>query len=59
MVAFLFMSPPIGGDGTAIVIVALDLVIVPHYFLLEGPLPHVSIANWQVFDLIWMHSNLL
>jgi hypothetical protein len=57
MVAFLFVSPPIGGDGTVVVIVAL--VVVPLYSLPEVPLPQVSIANWQAFDLIWMHSTLL
>ena len=57
MVEFLFMSPPIGGDGTIVVIVAL--VNVPLYSLPEAPLPHISIANWQAFGLIWMHSTLL
>jgi hypothetical protein len=57
MVAFLFVSPPIGGNGTVIVIVAL--VVVPLYSSPEAPLLHISIANWQAFDLIWMHSTLL
>ena len=57
MVAFLLVSPPIGGNGTVVVIIAH--VVVPLYSLPEAPLPHISIANWQVFDLIWMHSTLL
>jgi hypothetical protein len=57
MGAFLFVSPPIGGNGTVVVIVTL--VVVPHYSLLEAPLPHVSITNWQAFHLIWMHRTFL
>jgi hypothetical protein len=57
MVAFLFVSPPIGGNGTIVVIVAL-VISALLYSLPEAPLPHVSIANWQAFNLIWMHSTL-
>ena len=57
MVAFLFVSPPIGGYGTVVVMVAL--VVLPLYSLLVAPLPHVSIPNWQAFDLIQMHSTFL
>ena len=54
----IFVSvPPIVDDGTIVVIVALD--VVPLNFSPEAPLPHISIANWQVFDLIRMHSTLL
>ena len=53
----LFVSPPISSDGTVVVIVALVIVLL--YSLPEAPLPHVSISNWQAFDLIWMHINLL
>ena len=57
MGAFSFVSPPIGGDGTVVVIVALVVVLL--YSSPVAPLPHVSIANWQAFDLIRMHSTLL
>ena len=57
MVAFSFMSPPISNNGTIVFINAL--VVMPLYSLPEAPLPHVSIANWQAFDLIWMHITLL
>ena len=50
----------IGGDGSnGTVVVIVALVVVPLYSSPEAPLLHVSIANWQAFDLIRMHSTLL